>query len=133
MNGIKEFRQIMAFAGQVAQRQGVAVSPEHVAFALAAAESERTPASRAVIEYGARRGWQVQPESATLRQRLLPTRRPDVEPRLQREIERAAAGGSPDVRAVLRGFADSGELAPVGKMVESVGQTLHEWLSHGDS
>lgn len=132
MNRIKEFRQIMAFAGQVAQRQGVAVSPEHVAFALAAADSERTPASRAVIKYGERRGWQAQPEPTTLRQRLLPTRRPDVEPRLQREIERTAAGGSPDVRAVLRNFADSGELVPVGEVVASAGQTLHDWLGHGD-
>ncbi|WP_146086055.1 MULTISPECIES: hypothetical protein [unclassified Rathayibacter] len=132
MNGIKEFRRVMAFAGHVARRHGVAVSPEHVAFALAATEPARTPASRAVIEYGARRGWQVQPEPPSVRQRLLPARRPDVEPRLQREIERAAAGGSPDVRTVLRSFVDSGELASVGEMVESAGQTLHEWLGHGD-
>lgn len=132
MNGIKEFRQIMAFAGQVAQRQGLAVSPEHVAFALATADPDDTPASRAVIEYGARRGWKVQPEPKTLQQRLRRIRRPDVEPRLKREIESAAAGGSPNVRDVLKAFADSGELAPVEEAIEIAGQTLDEWLGYGD-
>lgn len=132
MTGIREFRSVMEFAGQVARNQGVSVSPEYVAFALAVLDPEASQTSTAVIQYGQDRGWPRHAEATSLIGRLLPHRRPGVEPGLQREIERAAAGGAPDVRVVLRTLYRAGELDGLDAAVTSTGQTIQEWLGEPD-
>lgn len=132
MTGIKEFRNVMDLARRVAQHQEAPVSPEHVAFALAVCGSQTSRADRAVIEYGEQRGWPTQPKPTSFGKRFLHRRRLEVEPRLQQEIERAAAGGAPDIRAVLWTLRGSGELAILEESVKSTGQTLQNWLGASD-
>lgn len=132
MNGIKEFRAVMDFAGEVARENEEPVSPMHVAFALAVAEAEKSPVSRVLIAFGRQQGWPVSPKQKTFGRRLLPQRRHAIEPRLQQEIERVAASGAPQIRILLRSFCYDGTFDAVKQALSSTNQTLEGWLGQHD-
>ncbi|WJM16741.1 MULTISPECIES: hypothetical protein [Microbacterium] len=108
------------------------MSAEHVAFALASESAAEHPVAGRVREYGDLRGWGSGDERRGLAERIGLRRRPACEPTLQREIERAAAGGDPDVRAVLRSMHRRGELVDLSEFVSASGLDLAGWLGADD-
>ncbi len=132
MESIARFRSTMTTAGRVAATERSPVTAEHVAFALASDSDAGHPVARRVREYGDARGWGSGDEHRGFAERIGLRRRPACEPTLQREIERAAAGGDPDIRAVLRSMHRRGKLVDLSEFVSASGLDLAGWLGADD-
>lgn len=133
MESIARFRSTMTTAGRAAAKESSPVTAEHVAYALASDNDAEHPVARRVRAYGDARGWGSQDARRGFADRLGLRRRPTCEPTLQREIERAAASGDPDVRAVLRSMQRRGELVELADFVSASGLDLAGWLGPDDA
>lgn len=132
MNRIAEFRAVMAIAERAAQQEGVAVSVLHVAFAAATTTGVQDSTTLTVQAFGDARGWGAAEERRPVRDRLLPRRRVRYDDAVRRAVEKAAASGSPDIRAMLRSILAEGGLDPLRAPVERSGGDLAQWLAADD-
>ena len=132
MNRIAEFRAVMATAERAAQQEGVAVSVLHVAFAAETTTGIHHSTALTVQAFGNARGWGAAAERRPVRDRLLPRRRVHYDDAVRRAVEKAAASGSPDIRAMLRSILAEGGLDPLREPVERSGGDLAQWLAADD-
>ncbi|QHC58323.1 hypothetical protein [Rathayibacter sp. VKM Ac-2760] len=130
MKRTAEFRRVMTIAGQVARQQSEPVSALHVAFAYAACLAPGDSTAHLIQAFGDERGWGASTTARPVFRRLLRHRRPvQYDPAIRRAVERAAAGGSPDIRTMLAALLNEGGLDPLREAVERAGGDLSRWLT----
>lgn len=130
MKRAAEFRRVMTIAGQVAQQQSEPVSALHVAFAYAACLAPGDSTESVIQAFGDERGWDASTTARPALRRLLRHRRAvQYDPAVRRAVERAAAGGSPDIRKMLAALLNEGGLDPLREAIERAGGDLSRWLT----